>query len=242
MYTCIIIEDEPVFANLLTDYVNRTNMFTMPVVCHTAMEAFSMMNQKQFDVVFLDCHLPDMNGLELISQFSKISKVIVTTAHTNLAVDCFDIDEIIDYIVKPFEFPRFLRAVRRAIADLTPVLKDIEDKEVIYLKAGRTFAKFIVSEILYVEAFGAYVKVFTAQGFTVVNQRLAPLLKNELSSKRFIRVHKSFIVNSDYLSKIDASRLSIGQMKIPIGITYRTTFTKYLQQMGIVDKDQKPKK
>ncbi|OIN58743.1 hypothetical protein BLX24_14410 [Arsenicibacter rosenii] len=200
------------------------------------------MSQTQFDVVFLDCHLPDMNGLDLISQFSKISKIIVTTAHVNLAVVCFDIDEIIDYIVKPFEFPRFLRAVRRAISDLTPIQKDAEDKEVIYLKAGRTFARFIVSEILYVEAFGAYVKVYTTQGFTVINQRLAPLLKNELKSKRFIRVHKSFIINSDYLAKIDANKLFIGSTKIPIGITYRTAFTKYLQQAGIIDKDQKPKK
>lgn len=247
MYTCIIIEDEPVFAQQLSDYIAQTNMFGPPVVCSTAMEAFAAMSKTTFDFVFLDCYLPDMNGIDLIKQFTRLSKVIITTAHPNMAADCYDIDEIIDYLVKPYEFPRFLRAVRRGVAEEIPATwnqqeaSEKSDKKIIYLKAGRTFARFVVDEIQHVEAYGAYVKVFTSHGFTAINQRLSSLLK-ELESEKFIRVHKSFIVNTEFLTKIDANKLFIGPIKIPIGITYRIPVVKHFQKMGIIDKNRKPKK
>ncbi|RYC68422.1 MULTISPECIES: LytR/AlgR family response regulator transcription factor [Spirosoma] len=240
MFSCLIVEDDPSFSDQLTTYLAKTTLFDAPLICRTAREAFSLLNTIPINLVLLDYDLPDMNGLDLLACLPQPPQVVMTTAHTQPAVACFDIDAVADFLTKPYSYPRFLRAVRRALgnqlqpAESQPASKAPAAREdkYIYFKSGRKLNRFVLDDIVYAEAYGAYTKVHTLTGSVAINQRLATL-QNELPRNRFLRVHKSFIINSLHLSNLETNRLHVLSYKIPIGITYRPAVLQFMQQAGI---------
>jgi len=216
---CLIIEDEPQYQHLLEEYISRLPFFASPEVCSTAESALLLLSKNSFDVIFLDIELPGISGIELLQSFTERYPVIITSSHIGFAVESFDLN-VIDYLVKPYSFARFTRAVNRAfLVDKPPA----EQSNEIFLKVGRKLQLFKFSEIEYIEADGPYSKVFQKSKFVLVNDNIS-VIQDRLPKHLFIRIHKSFIINLTFLTAYDYRTIWLNEVKIPIGETYRKSF------------------
>lgn len=258
MYTALIVEDDPVYATQLANYLSQTMLFNAPTICQKASEAVKFLStHPDVDLVFLDYHLPDMTGLDMLKILINTPPVIITTADPMQAVHCYDIDPIIDFLPKPYDYIRFFRSIRRALGVINPAAKQTvstlsepllsqdtafsetapvlstNGQKVIYFKSGRAQVRFVLDEIKYAEAYGSYIKVCTQNGATAINTRLSALEK-DLPADQFIRVHKSFIINMHHLRRLDAHQVHVAGKKIPIGITYHTKVMQQMRKAGIL--------
>lgn len=220
--TCAIIEDEPLAQNVLKNYINEHPSLDLVFVCSDALEAQTLMPEHPIQLVFLDINLPKLSGINFLKTLAHPPLVIFTTAYPQFAVEGFELDAV-DYLLKPFSFERFLKAVNKAIDKLgsTDSTTLIDPAPVyIFLKADKKVYKVDFEDIQYVESIGDYVKVITGQGQYVVNKTLKSLL-GELPSVQFIRVHKSFIIALNKVVFFEGNYVKVGDKEIPIGASYR---------------------
>lgn len=216
----LIIEDDAHALLLLQQYINQLPLFAVPHIATSGAEALGLLHQNEYDVIFLDMKLPDINGKDLLKGLTKHPAVIVTTASVNYATDCYDLD-VADYLVKPFEFTRFLRAINRAISNLKIHENALIGHEAAYLKIGRKMQQFFYHNIDYIEAYGLYSKIWQHGQVVVVNESMATL-EEILPNKYFVRIHKSFIINISKITSFDHREIEINQFKIQIGVSYKS--------------------
>lgn len=228
-FTALIVEDNPLAVSELVNQLDKTQLFDTPVVRNSVTEAFQYLNQKTTDILFLDLDLPDLPGLDLLKLFPSYPPVIITSLHVELAVACFDY-EVADFLTKPFTYTRLLRAIHRATKQHTTT-KNPPEINHIFLQAGRSTLRFNYSDILYMEAYGIYVKVATTNGQVVVNQMLSKIEEN-LPQLPFLRVHRSFLVNLNHLQRIESNDLWIGNHQVPIGVSYKDKVRQTLKNGG----------
>jgi len=216
---CLIIDDDPQAQRLLEEYISRLPFFAAPQACSTAEDAIQALSKDAFDIIFMDIELPGMSGIELLQSFTDRHPVIISSSHIGFALDSYDLN-VIDYLVKPFSFARFTRAVNRAFRqDATPA----EQRNELFLKVGRKLQLFKFSEIEYIEADGQYSKVFQKSKFVLVNDTIS-VIQDRLPKHLFLRVHKSFVVNLTFLTAYDYRTIWLNDIKIPVGETYRKAF------------------
>ena len=220
-YKCIIIEDEPLAQNVLKKYIGDHPSLQLIAVCPDAMEAQTILNKQRIDLVFLDINLPKLSGVNFIKTLIHPPLVIFTTAYPEFAVEGFELNAI-DYLLKPFSFERFLKAVNKAIEKInsSSVIKPKEDS-FIFLKADKKIHKIDIDSIHYIEATGDYIKVVTASGQLLVNETMKKMLE-DLPAHLFIRVHKGFIISRNKIRFIEGNYVQVGDKSIPIGATYRS--------------------
>lgn len=227
---CIIVEDEIPAQKILKSFIAKIPSIKLIGTFKAAIEANAFLNNNTVDLVFLDINLPDMTGLDFIRTIKNPPAIIMTTAYPEYAVNSFELDTIVDYLVKPFSFVRFLKATNKAKNRLEPSKNAIEENdETIFLNVDKTHHKIILNSILYIESDRNYITVATE------DQRLSYIdsLKNwtlKLPESQFIQVHKSFIVNSKFVDKISGNTLFIKTNKIPIGRTYKQ---ELLNKLGV---------
>ncbi|AEI50241.1 LytR/AlgR family response regulator transcription factor [Runella slithyformis] len=233
----LIVEDDPLAQKSLTYLLSKTNMFQEAVVCGTVTEAFEFLNRKTADIIFLDIDLPDLSGLELLKLFPSYSPVVVTSSHVELAVDCFDFN-VVDFLSKPFTYTRLLRSIQRAIKKIpeqtVSMAEKTPDKNYIFLPAGRSTVRFNYSDIIYIEAYGVYVKIITPEGIIVVNQMLSHI-EEALSHDHFLRIHRSFLVNLDHINRIATNEVRVSTYFLPIGMSYKDKVTQKLKSSGLIN-------
>ncbi|GAB3251591.1 LytTR family DNA-binding domain-containing protein [Larkinella harenae] len=196
-----------------------------PQVCSTAQEATVLLQQQEFNLFVLDINLPDQSGLDLIRSFPKVPPVIVTTAHTEYAVESFDMD-VADYLLKPFTFTRFTKAVNRALS-IQVDQNSLADDDFVFLKVGHAMQRFDYDAIDYVQAFGTYSKVYSNQKVIVVNETISHL-ETLLPKQQFLRIHKSYLMNLSKINSYSYRNVFIGSAKIPLGASYREKFEGFL--------------
>jgi DNA-binding LytR/AlgR family response regulator len=228
--TCVIIEDEIPAQKILKRFISKIPNLELVKTFQAAIEANSFLNQESVDLVFLDINLPDMSGLDFIKTVKNPPAIIMTTAYSEYAVGSFELATIVDYLVKPFSFDRFLRAINKA-KDRIEIPKPVsnENENSIFLNVDKTLHKIVLNNILYIESERNYITVVTE------NKKLSYIdsLKNwneKLPKNVFIQVHKSFIVNTTFVSKISGNTIYVKDNKIPIGRTYKQ---ELLSKLGI---------
>lgn len=190
-YKCIIIEDEPLAQNVLKKYIGDHPSLELVAVFGDALEAQAILNQQNIHLLFLDINLPKLSGINFIKTLVESPLVIFTTAYPEFAVEGFELNAI-DYLLKPFSFERFLKAVNKAIERLSTSHQSNEGKRApfIFLKADKKIHKVDLESIHYIEAVGDYMKVVTDSGQLIINETMKKL-QEELPERSFIRVHKS---------------------------------------------------
>ncbi|GAB3930796.1 LytTR family DNA-binding domain-containing protein [Larkinella terrae] len=211
------------------EYLARLPVFSPPDFCTSVQEAQKLLRQKPYDLVCLDTHLPDMTGIDQLRSFPKNVPVIVTSDQTDYAVDSFDMD-VADYLLKPFTFLRFSRAVNRALS----VKRDPEKQtghSFIFLKKGHAYQRFDYEDIDYVQAYGIYCKIIKHPSVAAVNDTISNL-ENVLPNQQFLRVHKSYIVNLSKITSYSLRSISVGTHQIPLGAAYRERFQGFLGLLG----------
>jgi two-component system LytT family response regulator len=229
MTNCIIVDDEPLARQLLQSYIDQTPDLTCLGSYQTAVEAFSALHQHSIDVIFLDIEIPGITGLNFIKSLKVSPKVIFVTAYAEHAVEAFELDAA-DYLVKPVTFERFFKAVQKInphkLNNNTSSLVT-HDVSYIFLKVDRRLIKIDLSSIVYVESLGDYLKVHTVDQTYITYMTFAKL-QALLPGSRFIRIHRSTIVNTACIKFVEGNIVNIGSRELPIGQTYRDELVKKL--------------
>ncbi|MGC9344922.1 MAG: LytR/AlgR family response regulator transcription factor, partial [Bacteroidales bacterium] len=195
---CIIVDDEPLSQEVLEKYILDVSQLSLECTCNDALEASEVLQKKNIDLIFLDINMPRISGLQLIKSIPHPPQVIFTTAYPEYAVEGFEVDAV-DYLVKPFPFERFMKAVNKAIDKFEHDKGDYNEKAVIWLKSDKKINRVVVEDIIYVEAVGDYVKIKTKQGQLIVHETMGAM-QEQLEPHNFIRIHRSWIISTD---KID---------------------------------------
>lgn len=221
--TCIIIEDEIPAQKVLLHYIDKIPNLTVLKTFNTAINANDYLKNNMVDVLFLDINLPDISGIDYIKTVDNPPAVIMTTAYPDYAVASFELPTITDYLVKPFSFNRFLKALNKV--DKNNPKTNIQ--EAIYINVDKTIHKIALSDIKYILSEKNYVTIVT----TTTRFSYLESLKNleyKLPASYFMRVHKSFIINSNYITKITGNQLFMNKISIPIGRAFKQTFMEKL--------------
>jgi DNA-binding LytR/AlgR family response regulator len=218
MINCIVLEDEKNAQKVLEYYINKTKLIHCLGYFESGLD-IPIPLIKKADVIFLDIELPELNGLDFFKTLENSPKVIVTTAYPNFAVDAFEL-AVLDYLVKPFSYERFVKSTNRVCEQLS----EVNDK-FIFVYADKTKHKLKLDEILYIKSELDYVSITTEKEQLLVLDSLNSW-EEKLKSHNFIRVHRSYIVNSEQIHKISKSKITVGTTVVPVGITYKAKLIK----------------
>ena len=218
---CLIVDDEPIARRLLQEYIEEIDFLVLVGTAENPLKAAGMIGNLQVDLVFLDINMPKMTGMEFLRSFPNMPMVIMTTAYGQHALEGFEM-AVIDYLVKPFSLERFLKAAQKALE-----LKRLKQKAIahepepdyFYVKCNNRLERVNYRELLYIEAMANYITLYTVTGKLVVYLTIKGILE-KLPGQKFIRVHKSVIVNLDHISSIEGNMLHIGNSKITIGQSF----------------------
>lgn len=215
---CLIVDDEHLARKGLEDFVHRTPFLEHVTSLPSAFEALAFLKSNTVDVMFLDIQMPDMNGVELMGALNHPPQVIFTTAHREFAVDGFDLNAT-DFLLKPFSYTRFLKAVDKTVLTSAKVSK--EGKTHIFIKSDGTIVKVPIDHITFVETAKDYIFVHTTNNrhLTLVSLRQ---LEQELPDSKFMRVHRSYLVGLQHVKKLEGNLLYVGSQKITISRTLRS--------------------
>jgi DNA-binding LytR/AlgR family response regulator len=222
----MIVEDEPVSQEILKRYIQDFESLELLAVCSNAIDASQKLATLKPHVLFLDITMPRLSGLDFYKSLVNPPHVIFTTAYPEYAVNGFEVNAV-DYLVKPFAFDRFVKAINK----LQDVLRNSSKAEApfIMLQADKKFHKVNTGEILFLEAMGDYVKVFLPGKTLIVHQTLQRL-SDQLPASVFYRVHKSYVISLNKLEYLDGNQVIIKSHTVPIGQTYRSEFMNVLQR------------
>jgi DNA-binding LytR/AlgR family response regulator len=227
---CLIVDDEPVALDILQDYIEKVPFLELAGACRGALKAMEILRERPVDLLFLDINMPDLTGLQFLNILTNPPLVIFTTAYSEYALDSYDYDAV-DYLLKPIEFERFLKAAQRALirrrgADgATPPGRD----EFLLLKSGSKLHRINWREILYVKGAGNYL-TFETPGQSVMVLMTMQEALDQLPDGEFARIHKSYIVGLRHLAVIEKDSVKIGQERLPVGDAYREDFLKKLER------------
>jgi len=218
---CLIVEDEPLAQNILKKYIADHPSLELVATCTDALEAQLILNKQAIHLIFLDINLPKLSGINFLKSLLQSPLIIFTTAYPEFAVEGFELNAV-DYLLKPFSFERFLKAVNKVIEKLNnfSLPKKEEIDAFIFFKSDKKIHKVDLESIHYIEAVGDYMKVITDSGQLLINETMKNL-QEELPARSFIRVHKSFIISRNRIKFIEGNYIQVETKSIPIGATYR---------------------
>src|SRR5512133_198842 len=234
MITVIAIDDEPLALQLIVDYIRKTPDLVLARQFENPIEAAQFVSNNHIDIVFTDIQMPGLNGIEFTGSMVNGPVVIFTTAFDKYAIDGFKLD-IADYLLKPFTYEEFLRSVHKAERMIRSVTNSGEDvvpnNEFLFLKSDYKIKRINFQHILYIEGLKEYVKVYTVHSDKpILSLSSLKSLEMKLPVDKFMRVHRSFIVNLEKIDTIERSRIVFGKQYIPVSDQYREKFQKFLDK------------
>jgi len=219
---CIIIDDEPLAAEVIETHLKEFPNMELLSKFTNPLEALSIIESGEIDVVFIDINMPKMNGLDFIKSIDKSPYFVITTAYREYAVESFDLD-VLDYLVKPVPFTRFLKSINKIsqkfITDKSDDSAPIAEKSFIFLKVDKKLIKIKFEDIFFIESLKDYIKVFTKSGDYLAHKSLSGITE-ELPSNQFLRLHRSFTVALDKIQALEGNSVLVADKRIPIGRKY----------------------
>ncbi len=221
---CIIVEDEPLATKILTEYISQVPFLEMQGAFKDAILATDWLREHQTDLIFLDIHLPKLKGMAFLKTLTNPPAVIITTAYHQYAVEGFNLN-VTDYLLKPFEFERFLTAVTKVSvskSDKHPIINREETKDYLFLNVQKKKVKILYSEIIYIESQQEYIKIVTTKK-VFFSKLTTTEMESILPSSLFKRIHRSYIVSVSKIDSYNAEAVEVTGISIPIGRSYRGT-------------------
>ncbi|MBK7712626.1 MAG: response regulator transcription factor [Bacteroidales bacterium] len=234
MLNAIAIDDEPLALQLVSGYIGKTPELKLIGRFDNPLDAADFLNENRADIIFVDIQMPELTGVEFTRLLEKGPKIIFTTAYEKYALEGYKL-EIVDYLLKPFSYEEFLSAVRKAerlirMEQKARVNVNSNDK-FLFLKSDYKIRRINFNDIIFIEGFKDYAKIVTqSSSKPVLSLTTLKLLESKLPSGRFMRVHRSFIVNLDRIDTIEKGRIVFGKTYIPVSEQYKDAFQKYLDR------------
>jgi len=224
MYNCIIVEDEPLAAEVLQDYIAQVPFLHLKGICTDALFAMEFLQKEKTDLVFLDIHLPKLKGLDFLKTLTNPPQIIITTAYHEYALQGYE-HNVLDYLLKPVEFSRFLMAVNKLSSKqeqvTTAAAKPVKlEREFIFFNVSKKMVRIFLDDILYIESLKEYIRVVTKDKSVLTKFQLGQI-EEILSKNNFMRVHRSFIVAKDKIDAYTATDIEINGKLIPVGRSYK---------------------
>lgn len=239
MIRCIAIDDEPLALKQLESYISKVGFLELEAACNSAVDASKVLASQPADVLFCDINMPDLDGMSFVKSLASQPMVVFTTAYSEYAVESFKVDAV-DYLLKPFGFNEFEKAALKVKR-----MYDLENKEEVtlldyddsvYIKTDYKTVRVEVSSIIYIEGMSEYVKIITEdQKDPVIALLSMKKLEGKLPGNRFMRVHKSFIINLSKISQVSKGHVRMQDgSSIPIGESYRDSLLSYINSKSLV--------
>ncbi|MGN6293649.1 MAG: LytR/AlgR family response regulator transcription factor [Chitinophagaceae bacterium] len=228
---CLVVDDEPPAREILRRYIEQVPGLQLTAECGNALQAFALLQQQPVDLIFLDIRMPQLNGNDFLKTLKHPPKVIFTTAFAEYALEGYELD-IVDYMLKPVQFDRFLKAVNKAY-QLTQVKieqsipEEKKNESFVYFRAERKMIKVMLRDILFIESMKDYIKVITTSG-TIITKQSISSVEAMLPEREFIRVHRSYIVSIAHIKSFTSEIIEIEKKEIPIGKLFRNEVMKTL--------------
>lgn len=236
---CLITDDEPLALDVLENYISQLESLELTGRCNNALDALNFLQKNKVDLLFLDIQMPRLTGIDFLKTLRNPPKVIFTTAYRDYALEGFELN-VLDYLLKPISFERFIIAVNKyhafapvnhLPAAITPALSLITEEPFIYLKADKKMVKTFLKDILYIESLKDYVKVKTVEKDIITYQKIS-YLEEKLPDEKFIRIHRSYIIALDKIKSFNTSFIDIGNEEIPIGRLYKP---EVMKSLGVIE-------
>lgn len=229
---CLVVDDEPLAASLISSYVERTPFLHLVAQTHSAESALEILSGNNIDLVFLDIRMPGLSGMQLARLIPAQTRIVFTTAYSDHAVEGFRVNAL-DYLLKPVSYDEFLEAAKRAKDTLTPEITNIPappaPKSHILVKSEYRLLRIELASILYIEGLKDYVKIYIADEQNPVLSLMSIKSLEEELPDSFMRVHRSFIVNIEKIKVIERNSIILGNRAIPVSESYRTQFLQKIQ-------------
>lgn len=233
-YSCIIVEDEPLAAEVLTDYINQVPFLELKAVCSDAIYAMEVLQREKIDLIFLDIHLPKLKGLEFLESLKHPPAIIITSAYNDYALQAFDLN-VVDYLLKPIRFNRFLKAVNKLKqqqdAGAPSSQHNPGERLYIFFNVGKKRVKIYLDEILFIESLREYVRISTKEKSILTKFQLSEI-EEMLAKNNFLRIHRSFIVAKDKVDAFTATDVEVSGKQIPIGRSYKELVISVLENQA----------
>jgi DNA-binding LytR/AlgR family response regulator len=234
---CLIVEDEPLARSLLTEYVRKVPYLELVEACSSPLAAIELLHKNSIDILFLDIQMPEITGITLLKTLQKKPLVILTTAYSEYALESYELD-VLDYLLKPVTFERFLKSVDKATQRLMVKVNPVQAESqtvsepappFVFVKDGTKLVKVRFDDILYVEGLKDYVTIHTKQQKIVTLQRLKAL-EEQLPANKFIRIHHSYIVALEAINTVHKGEVQIGNALLPISDSYKKAFKEFIEK------------
>ena len=236
MIRCMIVDDEPLALDILENYIQRVPNLQLVKRCKHALEAYDYMQRDSVDLIFLDIHMPELTGIDFIKSLSNRPLVIFTTAYSNYAMEGFNLD-VLDYLLKPIAFDRFLKAVDKASRLLSsePEGNQENSEEFLFVKSDGKMVKVRYDDVLFVEGMKDYVQIQMSDQRLIVHQTMKKM-ERALPPDRFLRIHKSFLVAIEKIESLDGNLLEVGKHQLSVGANYRDDLLAHIQRHNLPDR------
>lgn len=223
-YNCIIVEDEPLAAEVIRDYILQVPFLQLKGICTDALYAMEMLQKEKIDLVFLDIHLPKLKGLDFIKALKKPPQIIITSAYQEYALQGYELN-VVDYLLKPIEFNRFLMAVNKLREQRQPEPMPIAqpvaaERTSLFFNVSKKRVKVYIDEILFIESLKEYIRITTKDKSILTKFQLGQI-EEMLAKNGFLRIHRSFLVAKNKIDAFSATDVEINGKQIPIGRSYK---------------------
>jgi len=236
---CIIADDEALAREVIGSHVSKIDRLHIVTTCNNGAAVFNALKTHKTDLLFLDIEMPHLTGIELLRTLKNPPAVIITTAYREYALEGYELN-VIDYLLKPISFERFLKAIdkyellanagnNQPAAPVVDTVKTSDGEAFIYIKSNKKMIRLMLKDILFIEGLKDYVKIHT-NGQSLITYQTLTYFDEKLPANSFIRVHRSYIVSADHISAYTASHIEIGKVSIPIGNTYARGVAEKLQK------------
>ncbi|HEY0677706.1 MAG TPA: LytTR family DNA-binding domain-containing protein [Chitinophagaceae bacterium] len=233
-YNCLIVEDEPLAAEVLQDYIKQTPFLQLKGICPDALYAMEKLQNERIDLIFLDIHLPKLKGTEFLKTLKHPPQIIITSAYADYALQGYELN-VLDYLLKPIEFSRFLMGVNKlrqfgeSNSSSQVVVNSHGESPQLFINVNKKKVKVVLSDILYIESLREYIRITTRNNSLLTKFQLYEI-EEMLTRNNFIRIHRSFIVAKDKIDAFSATEVEINGKQIPIGRSYKELVISILEK------------
>jgi two-component system LytT family response regulator len=231
---CLAIDDEPLALKQLESYIEKIPFFESVAYCHSAFEAIDYLNNNEIDLMFVDINMPDINGMDFVKSLVERPQVIFTTAYSEYAMEGFQVDAL-DYILKPISYEVFLKSANKAKTWFERNQKQAETikttPDYLFVKSEYKLIRILLADIKYIESANEYIQIHLINEQPVTTLIRLKAMEEQLPKNKFMRVHRSFIVNLDQVKVIERNRIIFDQkVYIPIGDQYKDSFQAFIDK------------
>lgn len=229
-YKCLIVDDEPIAIRVIRGYLQQLGSFEVVAECRSAVEAFQILRSQPIDLIFLDIQMPRLTGLDFLKALQHRPKVILVTAYREYALEGFELD-VLDYLLKPVALERFVKAIDKFYQHTTRVQtpQGLPAQGTILVKSDRKTVKILLDELLYVESYSDYIKLFTTSGTVIAKEKISSIEQG--LPAEFIRTHRSFVINSAKIDSFTNESVNVQGREIPISRSYKEAILQKFQKL-----------